>query len=66
LKRKELIRHLEKHDCIFLREGANHSIYISSVNPNLKAPIPRHKEIEDFLAIKICKELNIPLPISLQ
>ncbi|MDA8053515.1 MAG: addiction module toxin, HicA family [Deltaproteobacteria bacterium] len=62
MKRKALIRHLEKYECILLREGANHSVYINSIRPELKAPVPRHKEIEDFLAIKICKELDIPTP----
>ncbi len=62
MKRKSLIRHLEKYECILLREGANHSVYINSIHPELKAPVPRHKEIEDFLSIKICKELGIPEP----
>jgi hypothetical protein len=61
LKRKDLIRHLERHECILLREGSNHSVYVNPLNAK-KAPIPRHKEVEDFLAIKICKELEIPLP----
>ena len=33
MKRIELIRHLLKHGCIFVREGANHSIFF---NPLLK------------------------------
>src|SRR5262245_4776105 len=29
VKRREVIRHLEKNGCEFLREGANHTIYIN-------------------------------------
>ncbi len=41
MKLKALIRHLEKHECILLREGANHSVYINSIQPELKAPVPK-------------------------
>lgn len=27
MKRRDLLRHLEKHGCEFLREGGNHTIY---------------------------------------
>ncbi|HLC64240.1 MAG TPA: type II toxin-antitoxin system HicA family toxin [Patescibacteria group bacterium] len=59
MKRIELIRHLLKHGCIFVREGANHSIFF---NPLLKrvSTVPRHNEIHDLLAKKICKDLGIP------
>jgi len=29
MKRRDLIRHLENHGCEFLREGANHTIYVN-------------------------------------
>ncbi len=58
MKRKNLIRYLEKQGCLLLREGGNHSIFY---NPRLKrtSSIPRHKEINDFLAQKICRDLGI-------
>ncbi|MDY6931851.1 MAG: type II toxin-antitoxin system HicA family toxin [Halobacteriota archaeon] len=61
MKRRRLIRHLEKHSCKFLREGGKHTVYY---NPsNLKtSTIPRHNEIVDPLAKKICKDLEIPPP----
>jgi len=31
MKRKGLIRHLERHGCEFLREGANHTVYINRI-----------------------------------
>ncbi len=61
LKRKDLIRHLEKYDCEFLREGSNHTIYVNRKEKKVST-IPRHKEIDDFLAKKICKDLGVPLP----
>jgi len=62
MKRKELIRHLERHGCVLLREGAKHSRYINLANTNKSTTIPRHAEIADLLAIKICRQIGIPDP----
>ena len=61
MKRTDLLRHLEKTGCEFLREGSNHTIY---VNRTIKraTSIPRHREINDFLAKKICDDLQVPRP----
>ncbi len=40
-----------------LREGSRHTIYQRGQN---KTQIPRHNEIVDELARKICKDLGIP------
>ena len=56
MKRKELIAHLRDHGAMLLREGSRHSIYQKGL---LKTEVPRHKEIVDELARKICKDLNI-------
>jgi len=48
---------LEEHDAFLLREGRRHSIYQRG---NLKTQVPRHREIVDELARKICKDLDIP------
>ncbi len=61
MKRRELIRHLEKNCCLFLREGGRHTIYYNQES-NRTSAIPRHTEIVEFLAVKICKDLDIPLP----
>ena len=61
MKRRDLLRHLEKHGCEFLREGGNHTIYVNRPAQKSSA-IPRHREIIDFLAQKICKDLDIPKP----
>lgn len=59
MKRRQLVKHLEEHGCVVLREGSNHTIYENPANDR-KAPVPRHTEIDDKLARKICKQLDIP------
>lgn len=58
MKRHELIAHLQSHGCRLAREGARHTIYLNPAN-DAKAPVPRHAEIDNRLARKICKELGI-------
>ena len=58
MKRQALIRHLQRHDCELLREGGRHSIYVNPTNSQISA-IPRHREINDFLVRKICRDLGI-------
>jgi mRNA interferase HicA len=61
MKRVDLIRHLELHNVQFLREGGSHSVYVNRAAG--KTPtVPRHREINDFLAQKICKDLDVPKP----
>jgi hypothetical protein len=59
LKRQELVRHVESHACQLLREGGKHSVYYNPTN-NQTTAIPRHREINEFLAKKICRDLGIP------
>ena len=61
MKRNDLIRHLERYGCELLREGGNHSIYVNRAAGRSSA-VPRHREINDFLARKICRDLLIPEP----
>ena len=57
MKRKDLIRELEKMGCRFLRHGGKHDWYH---NPETKIsqPVPRHKEINQFLAKHILKMMK--------
>jgi len=61
VKRRDLIRHLVENGCRELREGAKHSMF---VNPGQKkvSAVPRHNEINEILARKICRDLEIPKP----
>lgn len=61
MKRHDLIRHVETHGCLLLREGGKHSVYYNPAN-NQTSAIPRHREINSFLARKICRDLAIPEP----
>jgi mRNA interferase HicA len=61
VKRRELVRHLERHGCRLLREGSNHTLY-SNPEQRKVTTIPRHREINDYLARKICRDLGVPEP----
>lgn len=63
MKRLDLIRHIEAHGCEFLREGGNHTIYVNRLSQRVSA-IPRHREINNFLARKICRDLQVPDPTA--
>lgn len=58
MKRNDLIKHLAKHDCVLLREGANHSIYLNITNKK-QTTVGRHKELDNLLCKKICQQLGI-------
>ncbi|MBK7211806.1 MAG: type II toxin-antitoxin system HicA family toxin [Bacteroidales bacterium] len=57
MKRKELIRKIEMQGCVLIRHGANHDWYH---NPETKQsqPVPRHNEINEYLAKHILKMLS--------
>ena len=61
MKRKDLIRYLELNKCEFLREGANHTVYVNR-KKGKASTVPRHRELDECLVIKICKDLEIPKP----
>lgn len=61
MKRRDLIRHLERNDCEFLREGGSHTVYVNRKTQKVST-VPRHNEINTFLARKICHDLQITTP----
>jgi len=61
VKRNELIRHLEQNGCELLREGEKHTVFVNRSGKK-SSTVPRHNEINEFLAKKICKDLEIELP----
>jgi mRNA interferase HicA len=61
MKRVDLIRHLEANGCYLLRDRGKHSVYVNLANNRVSA-VPRHREINDFLVRRICRDLEIPLP----
>ena len=56
MKRKDLIKLLEKNDWYLKRNGGNHDIY---TNGKEIEPIPRHSEINEKLAKVIIKKLGL-------
>ncbi|MCY3024617.1 MAG: type II toxin-antitoxin system HicA family toxin [Planctomycetota bacterium] len=61
MKRRDLVRHLALHGCAFLREGGGHSIFRNAATGQ-QSSIPRHREVGEKLARKICKDLGVPAP----
>lgn len=61
MKRRDLVRHLEEYGCVLLREGGSHSVYINRQNGGLST-VPRHREVNNLLARKICRDLRVPDP----
>jgi len=57
MKRRDLINEIEKNGCILIRHGARHDWYM---NPSTKIsqPVPRHVEINEYLAKHIIKMLR--------
>ena len=61
MKRVDLIRHLKACGCLFVREGSKHTVYKNPQNGAFST-VPRHKEIKENLARKICSDLGVPCP----
>lgn len=58
MKRTRLIRHLTAQGCELKREGARHSWW-RHPNTGKRSAVPRHTEVCDQLARKICNDLGI-------
>ena len=61
MKRRALLRHLHGQGCELLREGRRHSIYWHPQTGRVSA-VPRHTEVKDRLAGKICDDLGVARP----
>jgi mRNA interferase HicA len=59
VKRSALLRHLRRHGCVLKREGGSHSLWLNPASGAVEA-VPRHNEIADLLARKICRNLAVP------
>ncbi|MFW5686063.1 MAG: type II toxin-antitoxin system HicA family toxin [Spirochaetota bacterium] len=58
MKRTALIKHLTRCHCVQIREGARHSWW-SNPATRRRTAVPRHSEIPDQLARKICRDLGV-------
>lgn len=61
MKRRQLLNHLARHGCELLREGSSHSIY-RNTRTGKRTSVPRHGEVDNVTARKICRQLGIPPP----
>ncbi len=59
MKRNALLKHLRRNGCYLKREGASHSLWCNPQTGRVEA-VPRHTEIANRLALKICKHLSVP------
>jgi hypothetical protein len=57
MKRFDLIRRIEKEGCIFIRHGHRHDWY-QNPKTGVCQPIPRHREINEYLARHIIRKLQ--------
>jgi mRNA interferase HicA len=56
VKRRDLIRYLEKNGFYLLREGGKHSIY---TNAKKVIPVKRHKQLDRITANELCKQAGL-------
>ncbi len=59
MKREALLRHLRRYGCYLKREGHSHSLWINPLTGAVEA-VPRHTEIPNQLAKRICRRLSLP------
>ncbi|MEM8600970.1 MAG: type II toxin-antitoxin system HicA family toxin [Bacteroidota bacterium] len=59
MKRNALLKHLRKHGCVLKREGRSHSLWMNPQTGQVEA-VPRHTEVANRLAYKICRGLSVP------
>lgn len=57
MKRKDVIKKITSFGCVLIRHGAKHDMY-HNPGTGVTQPVPRHKEINEFLAKKIIKDLS--------
>ena len=57
MKRRDLVEKIEARGCILIRHGGKHDWY-QNPHTRMTQPVPRHREINEFLARSILKKLS--------
>jgi mRNA interferase HicA len=57
VKRRALLKLLKEHGCELRREGSGHAIY-QNAETGKRTSVPRHSEIDNTTARKICAQLE--------
>jgi hypothetical protein len=47
---------------MLLREGTKHTRFVNLADHQRQSTVPRHREIDDYLARAICRQLGVPPP----
>jgi len=58
MKQVDLIKHIRKYGCVFVREGSSHTVWYNSITGRTST-VPRHKEINNYTGKKICEDLGV-------
>ena len=58
MKRRILTQHLRQQGCSLLRQGRNHEWWVNT-RTGERSAVPRHSEVKDLLAKKICGDLGV-------
>jgi hypothetical protein len=53
VKRRDLVQRIEEMGCVLIRHGGKHD-----PRTRMAQPVPRHREINEFLARSILKKLS--------
>jgi mRNA interferase HicA len=56
MKRRDLLKRLEQCGCVLIRHGGRHDWY-RNPETGISQPVPRHAEIQEYLARHIFKML---------
>jgi mRNA interferase HicA len=58
MKRAKLLSYLNDEGCVFVREGRRHTVVVHPLK-KLATTVPRHNDIDERLADKICKDVGV-------
>ena len=58
MKQIDLIKHIRKYGCVFIREGSSHSVWYNPLTGRTST-VPRHTEINTHTGKKICEDLGV-------
>ena len=57
MKRRDLIQKIEAMGCRLIRRGGKHDWY-QNPQTGMAQPVPRHREVREFVARSILKKLS--------
>jgi len=57
VKRRDLVQKIEEMACVLIRHGGKHDWH-QNPRTRMAQPVPRHREINEFLARSILKKLS--------